>query len=158
MSMRKPIAILVFAFVVALSSVGHAQISTLWTFDRLAAKADCVVVAKYVRTNDTGSRTKHPELTPGFPVIELETALDVLAVMKPCRTDVMGRTIRVKHYTPEPSTARTMMNGGTTLEFTPGAAYLMFLRNVVGGIYEPLSGHAFPTDSVYRVRHPDGRP
>ena len=141
-------------FVAVPSLAGHRQIGYLWTFDDLTKKADCVVMAEHVRTNDTNRRTTHPELTPGYPVVELETGLNLLAVLKPCaQADLRaGTVVTLKHYTPDRDRIRGgLVNGGTALTFTTGATYLVFLKHSEGSAFEPLSGHTFPTDSVYRV-------
>jgi hypothetical protein len=141
-----------FAFIVAVPRVGHAQIGTLWSLDRLATKADCVVIAEHLQTRDTGRRTMHPELKPAFPVVELESTFTVLAVLKPCVTQTsVAQDIKIRHYAPTPAEAARLINGGTTLNFTVGARYLMFLKLADGSRYEPLTGHSFPTDSVYRL-------
>jgi hypothetical protein len=144
--------------VLAVPSVaGHAQIGYLWTFDELATKADCVVIAEHVRTNDTGRRTTHPELTPGYPVVELETALKLLAVLKPCgqTESKIGTIVTLKHYTPDRERIEDgLVNGGSVLAFSAGAAYLMFLKHSEESGFEPLSGQTFPTTSVYRVPKP----
>jgi hypothetical protein len=139
------------------SASGHAQIGYLWRFDELATKADCVVIAEHIRTKDTGRRTTHPELTPGYPVVELETALKLLAVLKPCgqTESKVGAIVTLKHYAPDREWIEGgFVNGGSVLAFTDGAAYLMFLKHSEGSVFEPLSGHAFPTTSVYQVPKP----
>jgi hypothetical protein len=146
-----------FLVVAVQTLVGHAQVGHAWTFDELTEKADCVAIAEHIRTSDTGRRTTHPELTPGYPVVELETAFHLLAVLKPCgRTESRaGTTLRLKHYTLDRERFQDgLLNGGTALAFTTGAVYLMFLKYSEGNVYEPLSGHAFPTISVYRVPKP----
>jgi hypothetical protein len=45
------------------------------------------------------------------------------------------------------------MTAGSVLDFEKDAgSYLLFLRWGECEMYEPLSGHAFPTDSVYLLR------
>jgi hypothetical protein len=144
--------------VLAIPSVaGRAQVGHLWTFDELATKANCVVIAEHLRTQDTGRRTTHPELAPSYPVVELETALKLLAVLKPCSQTALkiGTTITLKHYTPDRERIDGgLLDGGSVLTFSPGAAYLMFLKLSGGGVFEPVSGHTYPTASVYRVPKP----
>jgi hypothetical protein len=136
------------------SAAGPAQLGYLWSFDELTTKADCVVIAEHARTHDSGRRATHPELTPAYPVIELETALKLLAVLKPCgRTELKaGTVVTLKHYTPDRERMPSgLMNTGSHLTLTPGAAYLMFLKHSEGTVFEPLSGHTFPTSSAYPV-------
>ena len=75
------------------------------------------------------------------------------------------KTIRLLHYRidweewrrqnpakpgePPPS----VVNVGSTLDFRHrDRSYLLFLRRLADERYEPLSGHTFPTDSVYLLR------
>ena len=78
--MRVPFAVLI-GFLAAGATVGGAQIGYLWSFDELRAKADVVVIAEHIKTIDTTRRTDHPTLKPSLPVIELESAFNVLAVL-----------------------------------------------------------------------------
>ena len=151
------------------AGVVHAQLGYIWTFDQLMARADCVIIASYVRTNDTGRHTTHPELQPGYPVVELESSFNVLTVLKPCgpaasalprrfpepRGDDVGTIVRLKHYKIDRERLQGgLLNGGTMLDFSlGGGSYLLFLKSGTGPVYEPVSGHVFPTDSVYRLSH-----
>ena len=46
-----------------------------------------------------------------------------------------------------------LANAGSVLDFADGSGpYLLFLKRGDGGTYEPLSGHAFPTESVFFLR------
>lgn len=152
------VRLVVAIIVLAVPSVaGHAQAGYLWTFDELATKADCVVIAEHIRTKDTGLRTTHVELKPGYPVVELETALKLLAVLKPCgKTESkIGTIVTLKHYGPDHERIEGgLLNGGSVLAFSVGSAYLMFLSYSEGSVFEPVSGHTFPTASVYRVPRP----
>ena len=116
-----------------------------------------MVIAEHIRTKDTGRRTTHPELTPGYPVVELETALKLLAVLKPCgqTESKVGTIVTLKHYRPDSERIEgVVLNGGSVLVFSAGSAYLMFLNYSEGSVFEPVSGHTFPTASVYRVPKP----
>ena len=153
-------------------SLAGAQIGYLWSFEELAARADLVVIARRVRTDDTGRRAEHPQLSPDLPVVELQTTFEVLAVLKadprPASSD--RSRVRLKHYrldwdewlrrnpTQPGLPPRGLVNAGSYLDFAlVEGAQLLFLARAEGGAYEPLSGHAFPTDSVYELRKP-GRP
>jgi hypothetical protein len=147
-----------FALIVlaAPSVAARGQVGHLWTFDELAVKADCVVIAEYIGTKD-GRRTMHPELTARYPVVELESDLRLLAVLKPCAQteSKAGVTVTLKHYRPDRERIEGgLLEGGSVLTFTAGAAYLMFLKHAEGGVFEPVSGQTFPTDSVYRLPQP----
>jgi hypothetical protein len=157
-------------FVLAMGRAANAQIGYLWTVDQLEAKADVVVIAELRDTKDTGRQTNHPELRPAFPVIEMQSEFEILAVLKPNARDTsvpsaVGPRIRVMYYRhdwdqwrrdhpPEPGLPPPgVVNTGSSLAFTAvDGPYLLFLAKGSNGLYEPLSGHTFPTDSVYLLR------
>jgi hypothetical protein len=135
-----------------------AQIGYLWTFEERHAKADLVVIAEPIATKDTGRRTVHPSLRPDLPVIELETELKVLTTLKGQSEPV----IRLKHYRIDMDEWRRrngaeagLVNAGTHLSFDAPKerppAYVLFLTATDGGRFEPLSGHTFPTETVFRL-------
>jgi hypothetical protein len=150
-----------------LTSLGGCQIGYLWSFEELTAKADLVVIATLEATKDTGRRAEHPNLKPGLPVAELATTFKVLAVLKPdpAAAAASSTRLQITHYRidlvewirrnpPLPDRPTPgLVNTGTTLDLTKEAgSYLMFLKRGPGDLYEPLSGHTFPTDSVYLLR------
>ena len=160
---------LLIGVLIAFSRPADRQIGYLWTFEELKTKADLVVIAEFVATEETGRQTEHPELRPAFPVVELRTEFKVLAILKsdpsapPSGSD--GR-IRVKHYridgerwrrlhpAPQGGPPPGLVNAGSALNFRESKGpYLLFLASRSGGVIEPLSGHTFPTDSVYLLGH-----
>jgi hypothetical protein len=48
---------------------------------------------------------------------------------------------------------RTVANGGSVLQLQEKRNYLLLLTRQADGSYEPLSGHTFPSDSVYRLEN-----
>jgi hypothetical protein len=167
MRMRAAVAI---GFVLAVVRAADAQIGYLWTMDELEAKADLVVIVELRDTKDTGRQTNHPGLRPALPVIEMQSEFEVLAVLKENARDkslpsAAGSRLRVRYYRydwdqwrrdhpPQPGLPPPgVVNTGSTLNFTAGEGpYLLFLAKGSDGLYEPLSGHTFPTDSVYLLR------
>jgi hypothetical protein len=155
------------SLVAAVASLASSQIGYLWSFGELTTKADLVVIAEPGGTEDTGRHSEHPDLKPGLPVVEMATAFKVLAVLKLDTRATSSDTsrVRLKHYRidwdewrrrnpPEPGLPPVgLVNAGSALDFSNDAGpYLLFLRRGSGDIYEPLSGHTFPTDSVYLLR------
>ena len=133
------------------------QIGYLWTFEELTSKADLVVIAEPVRTEETGNRTEHPNVKPGLPVLELLTTLRVMAVLKADpRPGASGfAEVRLKHY--QIDNDEWLRRNRSQASDSPGglvnaASYLLFLTRGAADSYEPLSGHTFPTKSVYRLR------
>jgi hypothetical protein len=156
-----------FTVGVLLASLASFQIGYLWTFEELTSKADLVVIAEPVRTEETGNRTEHPNLKPGLPVLELLTTFRVMAVLKAdSRPGVSGfADVRVKHYqidnnewlrrnrSQASDSPDGLVNAGSYLDFrTATGGYLLFLTRGAADRYEPVSGHTFPTKSVYRLQ------
>jgi len=133
-----------------------AQIGYLWTFEGLLSKADVVVIAECVRTDETGRRRSHPELTPALPVRELETRFQVSAVLKDAEARATEPELHLRHYQYAAEALEGgLVNGGSWLRLEPGHSYLLFLQRGRDGVYEPLSGHTFPADSVYELQKAD---
>jgi hypothetical protein len=146
------------ALAICLSSAAvHAQIGTLWSMQDLHAKADLVVVAEFVKTTDTGRKVAHPGLKPGFPMVEMQSEFRVALVMKGDVTPVALMHYRhdmdqwrLDHPQEPGKPPQGVVNAGSALSFSAGREqYLMFLKRLPDGRYEPLSGHVFPTDSVF---------
>lgn len=163
--MRDPFAV-VLGLVAAAASVAGAQIGYLWSFDELRTKADVVVIAEHAETIDTLRRADHPTLRPSLPVVELKSAFNVLTVLS-VKAQEAGqmRELHLKHYRIDFAEWRRrnptrpglppsgLLNAGSVLEFGDGSGlYLLFLKRSDDGTYEPLSGHTFPTDSVFLLR------
>jgi hypothetical protein len=161
------VAVAVLLGVMAARTNLGAQVGYLWSFGELGAKADLVVIAEHVRTVDTTRRTDHPELRPALPVAELESAFNVLTVLKvdAAIKSAGAPQLRLKHYRidseewrrrnpPQPGLPPGgLVNAGSMLDFSnENGPYLMFLKRGEAGMYEPLSGHTVPTDSVYLLQ------
>jgi hypothetical protein len=147
----------------ALGSFAGPQISTRWTFDRLASRSDLVVIAEPGAPEVVGRHAEHPELR-SLPVIELSTTLTITAVLKPDAATARAPSLRVRHYRidwdewrrrnpqqpglPPPG----VVNTGSTLAFGGAGPYLLFLTRAEDGAYEPASGHTFPHHSAYRLQ------
>ena len=142
---------------------GSSQIGRLWTFSDLVGESDFVVIGKAVGARDTGRKATHPELRPALPVIELETDVQVLAVLKRVATVSTEDTRRLvlhhyrldmdewrRQHPPAPGQPPPgLVNAGETLTLKPGDdTYLFFLKR--GGLgWEPATGHTFPNQSVF---------
>ena len=147
----------VVPLVIALAFSG-SQAGHVWTFDELTAKADLVVIASHISSQDTGRRRTHPELKGDVRAIEMRTELRVLQVLKadPTGTVRKGATVALRHYT---VIGQDSFNVGSVLRFgEPGHPYMLFLVHEPDGLYEPVSGQIFPTDSVYLLDRSDTLP
>ena len=156
----KTTGLLVAAAVLVWAPSVGGQIGYLWTYEALLAKADLVVIARCQRTEDVGP-ARHPELKPGFPVVEMQTAFVVKAILKNNGNAVKTEAeVRLRHYRHDearwrqelnvPATAPLgYVNAGSEVLPQLKRSYLLFLKAGDAGVYEPLSGHTFPTSSVF---------
>ena len=145
-----------------------AQIHPNWSFDKLQADADVVVVATPLSTRDSGRRIESTELSPPVPVIELNTEFRVLSTV----SGQIGPSFVLKHYKLDDTRlSGGCLNCGAWIEFSAAAPstklcrvgdvspnlptqcnYLMYLKRGATGVYEPVSGHAFPGMSIFLLR------
>jgi len=133
----------------AFPSPAGAQVGYLWSYEELLQKADVVLIAECQGTSDTGRHRPHPELKPALPVLELQTVFRVSAVVKGVQAVAIGADVRVRHYRWDDEVPRGgIVNGGSWLRLQAQRNYLLFLLKATDGVYEPLSGHAFPAKSV----------
>ena len=150
------VAAVAFSLLATSPTRATAQIGYLWTFEELLSKADVVVIAECVRTDDTGRRRPHPELTPALAVRELETTFQVSALLKEAESSALEPELHLRHYQYAAEVLeRGLVNGGSWLRLEPGHSYLLFLQTARDGFYEPLSGHTFPGDSAYELQKAD---
>lgn len=149
------------AFTLALLAVSpgvaRAQVGYLWSMDELRARADLVVVAEWVATEDVGRGVAQPGRESSVPTIESRTTLRILATLKndgSSPPQAVERVLQLSHYRIDyeqwrrANPGRGLVNTGTALQFQKGP-YLLFLKRSRDGRYEPLSGHTFPIDSVF---------
>ena len=148
----------VVALIVAslISSTANAQARDVWTYDQLAAKADCVVIGEVVGTKEIG-RTTHPDLK--YPVVQFDTEFKVQTALKPCGSaEAPGAAIHLKYYAPDfERLQQGVINSDSVLNLVDGNAYLLFLKRTNGVDYEPVSGNTWPTISVYPLAKPAER-
>jgi hypothetical protein len=155
---------------ILLGAAPRAQLGYIWSFEELTAKAQAIVIAEYVGTEDTGRERDHPELDPGFPVVELRSQFRVLSVLKQAGQPSgapapAGAELWLTHYRHDMDRWRRenpaqpgkpppgVVNTGDVLRFKDPGPYLMFL--VKGGgeaTFEPLTGQTWPGDSVFPIR------
>jgi len=151
--MRTAVVSLAIALAFSGSQAGH-----VWTFDELTARADLVVIASHISTQDTGERRTHPDLKPDVRAVEMRTEMKVLQVLKTGASAAVraGATLALRHYV---VIGQDAVHIGSPLRFgEPGRPYLLFLVRQPGGLYEPVSGQVFPTDSVYLLDRSDKLP
>jgi hypothetical protein len=156
---------------VANATVAFAQVGYLWTPEELAAKADLIAIVEVISTRDTGRTQSHPSLQPPLPVVEMESELRVLALLKAPVGGEKPDTLRLMYFrhdkeqwqrenpSPPGTPSRGLVNAGSTLQIPPSSTrYLAFLARMSDGRYQPLSGQTFPTASLLRLCESDQRP
>jgi hypothetical protein len=159
----------VFGVLVA-AGLSIPQVGAIWTFSLLRERSDVVVIANAVSMTDTG-RDEPRSSTRALPRVEMETTFEILDVVKggDGKAVATGGRITLFHYRhdmarwhaenppepgkPPPSILRT----GSMITFSDGSGpYLLFLVRTARGL-EPVSGHTWPTESVFDLRK-HGRP
>ena len=150
---RRPLT--TFALLLSATVSASAQVGYDWTYEELMEKADAVVIAECDAARDTGRRREHPVLKPGLPVTEWQAAFRVEAILKAQTSEPIGPTVRLRYYRLDwakwqrANPGLGLVNAGSYLLLAPKSHYLLFLTRSPDGVYEPLSGHAFPIDSAY---------
>ena len=156
---------------VANTTFAFAQVGYLWTPEELTAKAGVIAIVEVISTRDTGRTQVHPSLQPRLPVVEMESELRVLALLKPPVSGEKPDTLLLMYFrhdmeqwqrenpSPPGTPPRGLVNAGSTLQLPPSRTrYLAFLARTSDGRYQPLSGHTFPTTSVLRLCESVQRP
>jgi hypothetical protein len=147
--MRRTLLILVAALL-CLPATASGLIGYLWTFEELKSKSDVIVIAKRGDTRETGVHTLFTELTPPYPVVELNTTFTALSVLK---GTLHGTRIVLRHYRRDGTrSSGAIVNAPAELNFgeDPTAAYLLFLKRSKG-VLQPTSGQVFPADSIFAL-------
>lgn len=141
------------------------QVGAIWTFSLLREKSDVVVIANVVKMTDTGREVPRSS-TRALPRVEMETTFEILDVVKGAdnkEVAIRGR-ITLLHYRhdlarwhaenpPEPGKPPpSLLRTGSVIAFADGSGpYLLFLVRTGRGL-EPVSGHTWPTESVFDLR------
>ena len=66
--------------------------------------------------------------------------------------------VHLKYYAPDfERLQQGVINSDSVLNLADGNMYLLFLKSTSGAEYEPISGHTWPTISVYPLVKPGER-
>jgi hypothetical protein len=139
-----------------ISGAARAQTREAWTFDQLTAKADCVVIGEVVTTKEI-ARIAHPDLK--YPSVQFDTEFKVLTTLKSCGSaGTAGGVVHLKYYAPDfERLQQGVINSDSVLNLADGHVHLLFLKAIGGTEYEPITGHTWPTISVYPLVNPAER-
>ncbi len=161
----------VIVFALAAQGVG-ARVHEIWPAAKLTEKADVVIIARFISTEDAKNSDKPPEAFPDL--VGVESTFQVLAVIK---GKVEKKQIVVSHFRYPKAAGREKGNGNvsrdsddvelvsfrqtpdidgpTLLRFKPDPdeplRYLMFLKRRKDGRYECVSGQVDPAVSVNKL-------
>jgi len=128
--------------------LSHARPFTLWSYQDLYDKADLVIIAKPISTQDTTEKTTLPDI-PDVHVVGLFTEFKISVVMK---GDKSMKKATLHHYRLA-DTKEEVINGPTLISFDPKqrTQSLMFLRLEKDGRYSPVSGQIDPDISILTI-------
>jgi hypothetical protein len=145
-------------------SAASARLVPRWTYDKLFKEADLVVIAVAVGTEQADDTP--PEHSWPRELVAQNTTLKVRGTLK---GKAEGEQIKVLHFKfgevkkgfegrstydgPRLVEFRTPLTVGTGKEkrVVPASEYLLFLKKMKDGRYEPVSGHIDPSDSIHEV-------
>jgi len=141
--------------VLLLVSQARPQVGELHDYPELMQKADLVAIAECQNATDTGGRHGHPDAAFGVPVQEWLATFRIAVVLKRHPTTGVGSTIQFSYLRLDQARwdrehpGAGIINGGAYVAVKPQQTYLLFLKARGVGVYEPVTGHLFPNDSVY---------
>jgi hypothetical protein len=143
--------------VLAAAAVCPARPVPAWSYEKLVAGADLVVIATATAARDT----KEPAVLPGVsragadgklapvPAVGVETTFKVEAVLKGEAKDL--KEFVVYHLRePDAQAQAVAVNGPMLVKFDVEARhkYLLFLKRGAGGRYVPVTGQTDPAIGV----------
>ena len=130
---------------------------TAWSYQDLYDKADLVIIAKPISTQDTSEKTILREnISPGVPVVGVSTEFEISVVMK---GDKNLKKATLHHYRfAYPEDKWKIGNGPNFVSFDPKqqqyTRFLLFLHLESDGRYSPVSGQTDP--ALFSVLKLDG--
>jgi hypothetical protein len=141
--MRNVKLLLPIALLLSLSLTAVGRIRQSWTYEQMAEQSDLVVIAKPISSSRLEEKTTLPNISPAVHVVGVQTKLDVRLVLEgwPKTKDAC-----LHHYTLE-NPADGQVRGAAqlvTFDLKRPTCYLMFLKQVSAGRYEPVTGQTDP--------------
>ena len=147
-------AILSLSVFAVCATAAAARPVALWPYEKLHQEADVVVLARAVKSLDTGD----PLPDNPWPTIEFlskETTFETLAVLKGAKVEKLVLVhYRLKDGNIPPNgpmlvAFRTVEEAAKANQYAAAPEYLLFLKRGADGRYEPVTGQI---DSVLSVR------
>lgn len=136
-----------------IANVSFARPGLFFDYDKMTSDADLVVIATPLATKELEEETV---LLGHVDVVGLETRFEVSVRFKGKLRAKDKSTVVLHHYrfkNPPPAD-RLVPNALTLLQFEPDGRcqYLMFLRRMPDGRYEPFCGQADIGGSIEKLR------
>lgn len=95
-------------------------------------------------------------------MMEMRTRFRILTILEEERSSAgisVDAALQLRHYRFDHARWERehpgvgLVNAGSVLQFgNDTGPYLLFLKRDLDAVYEPLSGHTFPTESVFLLR------
>jgi hypothetical protein len=115
-----------------------ARLAESWSYEEMFSKADFVVIARRIATEDASERTTLSDTKPVINVIGILTKFESLLVLKGGK-DV--KEFRLHHYRFESEVSKSLVDAPNLVEFSwEHPTYLLFLMKELDGMYVPVSG------------------
>jgi len=157
--MRSTVVGPVLSIALAICNVSMARPVQVFDYDKMASEADLVVIATPVETKELDEKTDLPGVrwnNQPIRVVGLETRFEVSVCFKGKLPAEGKLTVVLHHYRLENPELAEVPNAVQLLRLTPGdsSQYLMFLKRVDDGRYEPFNGQTDPVYSVEKLRNP----
>jgi hypothetical protein len=135
--------VLTLALLLSIPVVALGRIRPVWTFERIHADADLVVIARPVSSTTLDETTTLPNISPATPVVGIETQFDVRLVLK---GEVKSKSIMLHHYALQRPADGQTRGAPQLVSFDPKqpACYLMFLKHENNDRYVPVTGQTDP--------------
>lgn len=113
-----------------------------WTFEEMSNKAELIVIATAISTEETGERTQLTDISPSVRVVGLSTAFEVRLVLK---GDPKLKRFVLHHYKIDPK-EETMSNDPAVVIFDlkQHIPFLLFLIKEADNRYAPVTGQTDP--------------
>jgi hypothetical protein len=133
--------LLVCLLILTIPTISFSVLIEHWSYEKMLERADLVVIAKSLSTQEILEDSKLPDGST-WDVVGLATQLEVRAVLK---GDKNLKSFTLHHYrqkTPE----EVIPNGPSFVLFDPKhhQKYLLFLKKESDGRYSPVTGQVYP--------------
>lgn len=143
--------LLTLALLLSLPVVAFGRIRPVWTYERMHADADLVVIARPVSSTHLEEKVSLPNISPVTPVVGIETQFDVRLVLK---GESSTKDVRLHHYALQKPADGQSRGAPQLVSFDPKqpVCYLMFLKREANDRYVPVTGQTDPAEeSVIRL-------